>query len=141
VKAAAQQWDHVAPPPAGSPPAPAWLDGLAAAYFWMAFDGTGLPNPLRFEQLLASELGGGVEAANTPRGITLVRLEELFRPILHRSTIDESWANQQQLEAFFGDDAPYVAVTRDGRYQRLLSRLTAQNVILKSLSCPAKTDE
>jgi hypothetical protein len=143
VAAAAKQWERIAPNPVQSlpsaPPMPAWIDGLASAYFWMAFDGTtGLPNPLRFEQLLASELGSHVEMPHTPRGITLVRLEDLFRPILHKLAIDETWPSQQQLEAFFADDAPYVAITLNGRYERLLPRSTAQNVILKSLVTPTK---
>jgi hypothetical protein len=143
VEAAAKQWEHIAPnTEPRMPPVPASLDGLASAYFWMAFDAsTGLPNPLRFEQLLASELGSRVEMPQTPRGITLVRLEELFRPILHKSAIDETWPNHRQLEALFADDAAYVAITLDGRYQRLLPRSNAQNVILRSLTTPEKTDD
>ncbi len=144
VEAAARQWERVAPnpigSPAGAPPAPSCIDGIAATYFRMAFDGaTGLANPLRFEQLLASELGGQVEKPNPPRGISLVRLEDLFRPILRKGAIDENWPNQQQLEAFFSDNEPYIAITTNGCYQRLLPRSAAQNAILKSLVTPTKT--
>jgi hypothetical protein len=140
VEAAAQNWALVEPiawgaAPPCPPPQPSWIDGLAARYFWMAFDAeTGMPNELRFEQLLASELGEKVEQPHAPPGISLVRLEELFRPILHKHAIDEAESSREQLENFFRDDALYIAMTRDGCYQRLIPRRAALNAILKSIA-------
>ncbi len=145
AEAAAQKWSLVEPFPAGQPPGqppmPSWIDGLAAHRYHWAFEVSGMPSELRFERLLASELGDKVERLKTPSGISLVRLEELFRPILCKHSIDESSKSREQLDAFFSDDAPYIAVTRNGVYLRLLSRRAAVGAILKSLTVNAQSDE
>jgi hypothetical protein len=101
---------------------------------WMVFDRqSGLPNPLYPELLLASELYEEVEKKEQARLVSLVRMEELFRPILYRESIDETWANDRQLKSFFGGDAPYLAITRNGEYVKLVPRLTILNSMVEKL--------
>jgi len=142
TRAAAWQWQLVEPlerpvTPAGvaaaNPPVPPWMTGtLAKAYQWMAFD-AGLPNDLFAEQLLQSELGKRIETQEPPRSITLTRLEDLFRPVLNKEAVDLTWPAEKQLEAFLSSNAPYIAVTTDGRYSALVSRETLLNEAMKSL--------
>jgi hypothetical protein len=121
--AAARQWELVEPPPAGVvPAAPPWIQGgLASQHQWMVFDpATGLPNEMFAEQLLQSDLGANLESAGQTKSISLVRLEELFRPVLIRERIDETWPAERQMSAFFDRDAPYIAVTRNKQYTTLI---------------------
>lgn len=134
--AASRQWEIVEPSGAGIvPPQPPWmLPGLATQHPWMAFDNTtGLTNELLAEQLLASDLGATVENQEQPKRINLVRLEELFRPVLHKESIDEGWPNERQISEFFNSDSAYIAVTQNGKYSTLVSRLTVLNTIVKTL--------
>jgi hypothetical protein len=143
ARAAARQWELVEPVNPvipGTPPVPMqppWLSGtLATRYPWMAFDvSTGAPNELLAEQLLASDLGEKVELQEGSRSISLVRLEELFRPVLNKECIDLSWTADRQLSTFLDLDTevPSIAVTNDGKYSTLVSRLTLLNEVLKSL--------
>lgn len=142
ARAAARQWELVEPVDPAVPgivPAvpvqPPWLSGaLALRHPWMAFDAsTGLRNELFAEQLLQSDLGEKIEQQGGSVTISLVRLEELFRPVLNRDAIDLSWPADRQLDAFLESDAPSIAVTQDGRYSTLVSRLTLLNQLLKPL--------
>lgn len=104
----------------------------AVQHSWMAFDvNTGLPNPLFAEQFLASELGEKVE--KQPKPISLVRLEDLFRPVLYKESIDESWPSERQLKEFFDSKSDYLAVTQKGKFVHLVSRLTVLNTIVRTL--------
>jgi len=117
-------------PPTGKLP----LGPLAIHYEWMATDSaTGLPNELIAEQVLQSELVKKVEPQGGARSINLVRMEELFRPVLIKDRIDLNWPADRQLDAFLGTDAPFLAITQDGRYSALVSRLTLLNQLLKPL--------
>ncbi len=141
VLAAVRQWELVEPgEPNSQPPQPAWMQppgqapGLASSHPWMAFDyDTGLPNKFFAEQLLASELGEKIEQVESPRTISIVRLEELFRPVLHRAVINETWPSERQLSEFFDSDSGYIAVTQNGKYSTLVSRQTVLNAIVKTL--------
>jgi len=142
ARAAARQWEMVEPVNPvlpGSPPArpgqPPWMSGaLATRHAWMAFDGaTGLPNEHLAEQLLASELGEKVESQEEPRKISLVRLDELFRPVLSKDSIDQGWSTDRQVSTFLDTDAAYIAVTQNDKYLTLVSRLTVFNEILRSV--------
>jgi hypothetical protein len=139
--AAARQWALVEPlGPNLNPPLPytspsVFPTGLAGAHPSMAFDNeTGLPNPFLAEQLLASELAENVEQVEPPRTISVVRLEELFRPALRRERIDETWPPERQLAEFFARDSAYVALTRDGQFKSLVSRLSVLNAIVGVLA-------
>lgn len=140
--AAARQWELVEPVnptnpdiPGQTPPQPTWIQtGLASRHQWMAFENnTGLPNELLAEQLLASDLGERVEAEEQPKRISLIRLEELFRPILHKVCVEETLSIEDQMKAFFHSDAPYVAITQNRTYLTLVSRLSVLNVIVNTL--------
>lgn len=142
ARAAALQWELVEPlnpanptNPGAAPGQPPWMQiGLATQHPWMAFDSaTGLPNELLAEQLLASDLGAKVELQGEPRKISLVRLDELFRPVLDKYSIDQSWSAERQMNAFFDSDAQYIAVTQNGRYSTLVSRLTILNQMLRPM--------
>ncbi len=115
------------------------MTALALNEEWAAFaTASGLPNPLYPEQSLALELGRRVESQQQIRPITLVRMEDLFRPILHRETIDETWPPERQNTAFFEADASYVAITRRGEYLRMVSRLSILNSMVEKLVVPNK---
>ena len=133
--AASKQWEMVEPIGTGNTPnPPPWVTGLAGQHTWMPFNGTtGLPNPLLAEQLLAHDLGVEVESKGLPKGISLVRLEELFRPVLHKETLDETSPSEQQLSTFFNSDSPYIGITGNGKYKTLVSRVSVLNTIVRSL--------
>lgn len=100
----------------------------------MAFnDAKGLPNRFLAEQLLATDLGDKMEYNQEPKRMSLVRLEELFRPVLHTSHIDEDWEPDRQLDIFFTTNADYIAVTLSGKYKTLVSRLSVLNAILEDV--------
>jgi hypothetical protein len=134
--AASRQWEMVEPIGTGNtPPPPNWIvNGLAAQHTWMAFNGTtGLPNPLLAEQFLAHDLGVEVESKEQPKRISLVRLEELFRPVLHKENVEETSPAEEQLSAFFNSDSPYIGITGNGKYKTLASRISVLNTIVRSL--------
>jgi hypothetical protein len=134
--AAARQWEMVEPTgDIQKPPKLPWAPlGLASQHPWMAFDGaSGLPNELLAEQLLQSDLGMEVESKEQPKKISLTRLEELFRPVLYKDNLDESWPAERQIDAFFGSDFDYIAMTQNSRYNSLVSRVTLLNSIVKQL--------
>lgn|SRR5262249_17578756 len=141
ARAAALQWSLVEPnvpaqPPGIVPVQRPWMQpGLATRYPWMAFNpSNGLPNELLAEQLLASDLGENIEQKGQTRSISLVRLEELFRPVLHKESVDETWPAERQMIAFFDADAPYIVVTRNRQYTTLVSRLTVLNTMLQKFA-------
>lgn len=135
AQAAARQWGLVelVTPPHAVPP-PFVQPGLATQYAWMAFDAqTGLPNTFLAEQLLASELGQKIESEEGPRPISLVRLKEIFQPVLYRFEVDTAWPEERQFAEFFGSESEYVAITQKGRFLSLASRLSLLNAIVKGL--------
>jgi hypothetical protein len=143
--AAARQFEMVEPQDTPDPAAvavpppipPVWISGrLASAYAWMAFDAaTGLPNKLFAEQVLQSDLGQKIETQQAgPRRITLSRLEELFRAVLNKDSIDLSWPPDRQLKAFLGNEAAFIAVTLRGTYAALVSHAALANEVLTSLA-------
>ncbi len=130
--AAAAQWALVEPADVGLPtPIPASLNGLAATYFWMAFDGS-KRNPLGREQLLASELGSSVEVSGA-RYVTITRLEELFVSRLRTRSIDRAAAREEQVRTLQGEPADYIAVTADGQYEHLTPYSSILLTILRSM--------
>lgn len=141
ARSAARQWELVEPlnPIIPNNPVvpsqPPWIQiGLATRHPWMAFDPkTGLPNELLAEQLLASDLEEKIESQGEPRQINLVRLDDLFRPVLNKSCIDQTWPKDRQISAFFESEAPFIAVTQDGKYSTIISRLTVLSQMLRSV--------
>jgi hypothetical protein len=147
ARAANRQWELVEPvnpvPPVqpGSPPGqapalkhPTWFGTLATNNAWMTFQpAAGLHNELFAEQVLQSELGSEVELKDQPKGVSLVRLEEIFRPILIKDRLDLSWTTEKQLTYALELDAPFVALTRNGTYSALVSKVSLLNEVVKSL--------
>jgi hypothetical protein len=141
--AAASQWALDPPPPVAQPPAlpsdspPVPFQGLAANYSWMRYlQGTvtaAQRNDLAAEQALALDLGATVEMPTRPVGITIDRLTMLFCSVLRKFAIDETDPGEKQLEEFLGSTEPYVATTRGREYQRLVSRATGLNAIVRSI--------
>lgn len=117
------------------PPTPICVSGtLAIGHQWMAFDNTtGLHNQLFAEQVLQDDLGQKIETQGGSREVTLTRLEELFRPILHREHIDLSWPLYRQLEVFVSLDAPVIAVTSHDKYSAIVSREAVITEVLRAL--------
>lgn len=143
--AAAQEWQLVGPEDAAtastiSVPVPPDPDPtrvsarLAQGAKWMAFDaGTGLHNALFAEQLLQSDLGKKIESVEGPRLMSVTHLEELFRAVLHKKQVDLSAPADDQLEAFLGIDAAYLALTTGGVYAALAARAALSNEVLRAL--------
>lgn len=105
-------------------------------HLWMAFDdNTGLLNPLLNEQLFQNELGENIESQlpDGPEKIIIVRLDEVFSSVLFKQTVDENWSMENQVNKTFEKDAPYVAITRNGEYISMISRLSLLNEIVKSM--------
>ena len=143
ARASARQADLVeaASPPgpgavAASPPPPVFPAGtLISRYSWMAFDAkTGLRNDLLEEQLLQADLGERVELLEGSMRISLVRLKELFLPLLFRECLDLDWPSDRQLRTILDATAPWIALTRNGGYTALVSRLTLLAEVLKPIA-------
>ena len=143
AQAAARQWQLVEPvnPPdptnvAVAPPQPPSMQpGLATLQPAIAFNvATGLPNPLYAEQLLASDLGAKVKRPEGPRVISIVRLNELFQPVLYKTAIDTEWSTERQLNEFFDSTIDRLAVTRKGKYLSLTSRLAVLSAFVRNLA-------
>jgi len=108
--------------------------GLGAQHPWMAFDDTTrLPNNVFAEQSLASDLGEKVESKEGPRTISLVRLNDIFQPVLYKTAIDTSWPTERQITEFFDSDIDYLAFTQEGKYLSLTSRLSVLNAIVRTV--------
>ena len=144
ARAAATQWELFGPLEFILPnnyyqipnPLPPWVQSRPAVnHSWMAFpDETGLPNELLAEQYLQNELGNEIEQKpEGSRHISIARLNELFNPVLFKQAIDTAWTNEQQTKTFFSSDAPFIAITGNGRYTALVSRITLFNEVLKSI--------
>jgi hypothetical protein len=135
ARAAANQWSLVEPTFPGPPPPPFWVSGLAQQHGWMAYDSrTGLPNELAFEQFLAADLGASIEIPEGGKRITMVRLDELFEPVLQRTAIEESWSDEKKVEMLIQAPASYVAVTQNGSFVRLVSKEVGIAAIVGSLA-------
>jgi len=105
-------------------------------YAWMAFNpATGLPNEHAPEQVLAAYLGSTIEMIDKPKGITLVRLDELFRAVLHADVVDETLPADRQVRRFLDGADEFVAITDNvGAFRRILPRVMGLNAIVRSLS-------
>jgi hypothetical protein len=95
-------------------------------------------NELLAEQMLQAELGQRIEALEGSRKLTLVRLEELFRPFLTTDRIDLSWPSEHQMDALLGSSARDLAVTRDGTHVALVSRVALLAEALKPILKPRR---
>ena len=92
------------------------------------------------EQVLQSDLGEKIEQQGGAVKITLVRLEELFRPVLNKDSIDLDWPSDRQLDAFLETEAPSIAITQNRKYSTLVPRLTLLNELLKPLAKRAERE-
>ncbi|OQY99738.1 MAG: hypothetical protein B6D35_08685 [Candidatus Brocadia sp. UTAMX2] len=120
--------------PGSTPPIPDWMNtGLVVVHNVNSFDKDGLPEEMLAERLLAYDLWSNVESKEGSKRVSLVRLEELFRPVLYKESIDESWKPEHQMEKFFEINSDYFAVTQNGTYSKLVSRLTVLNTITQTL--------
>ena len=138
-RAAAKQWELVEPidpvNPGVQPIQPVWITGgLASQHSWMAFDGaTGLPNELLAEQLLAADLGQKIEMHEGSKSIDLIRLEELFRPLLVTEYLDLSWPTDKQISTVFDSEHTYISVVEKGRYSTLIAKTDVMNQMMRSM--------
>lgn len=141
AKASARQWELVVPveqtdpaTPGATPPKFAWMKkNLATIYNFDPFDDRGLPKELLAEQLLAYDLGRKVEGVEEIKRVSLERLGDLFCPVLRKESIDENWPAERQLSVFLNSESDYIAVTQNGKYSAIVSRLTALNAIVRTL--------
>jgi hypothetical protein len=122
------------PPAAPDPKLPA---SIGAPHSRIAVE-DGLPSAFGFERLLQSELGTHVEEHEKPRTIGIQRLEELFRPVLRRGSVDEDWPAEAKIDAILSTEDPFIAVTRAGRYLRLIPRVTGLAAVLRSVTKPRR---
>jgi len=133
ARAVAAQWDlAVRSPGSAEPPRLPWdVHSSARSEFVFPY-GERFKSEFADERLLAEEVGHHEEP--TPKGITLVRLRELFAPCLRTSSIDESADDTSWVEAVFQTSEPFIAVTRQRRYVGLMPRERAINDILATLA-------
>lgn len=94
----------------------------------------GLPNELMAEQILQSELGQLVESTviGSPH-ISINRLKELFQPVLITQHVDEAWPSDRQQNTFLNTNSEWIALTNNGKYTALVSRISIMNEILKTM--------
>jgi len=138
ARVAAAQWSLVEPSLPGSfpgsPAPPSWIGGLAQQHAWMAHDSqTGLPNELAFEQFLAADLWESIEFPEGGKGMTMVRLNELFAPVLQKAVIEQAWSDEKRVEAVVQAPTGYIAVTQNGSFVRLISKEMGIAAIVGSL--------
>ncbi|WP_114940497.1 hypothetical protein [Mucilaginibacter endophyticus] len=148
ARAAAAQWALLGPlepvPPMNNyyaiPPAPAWMQGtLALNHSWMAFStNTGLPNELLAEQLLQNELGSTIENQGGAKHVNMVHLDEIFSPVLIKKQIDKSWPDEQQTNALFAAEEPFIAITENGKYSAIVSTQSLYNEVLRGMMANKK---
>lgn len=101
----------------------------------MAFDqSTGLPNDFFAEQLLAAELGQEVESQTNIRGISLASVDELFRSVLIKEHLDQSWSLESQREVFFRGSHQHIALTKNKTYVTMLAKLDVIGEMVKTLT-------
>ena len=55
--------------------------------------------------------------------ISIVRLKDLFAPMLNMKSIDQRASSEQQIQQFVADDSAYLAVTQDRKYTVLVRRI------------------
>lgn len=147
TRVAVRQWELVDPRNriAGQPfqlpdTPPLMTSSLAIRYPWMAFDqSTGLPNDFFAEQLLAADLGQEIESQTHPRGISLARLDELFRAVLIKEHLDQSWPLDRQREAFFRGGDQHIALTKNKTYVTLIAKLDVIGDMVSRLTEQAQT--
>lgn len=140
-RAAALQWEMVEPlepvPPLYTSPRPVkpmFITGMVAmAHEWMAFENSGKRNELFAEQILQSKLGQEIEKKKTQVKVTISRLQEIFRPVLNKDTIDQKWPMEKQLQSFFESTDDYLAITANGKYTGLVSRIIILSELLSSV--------
>ncbi|UOE47271.1 hypothetical protein MTO98_22970 [Mucilaginibacter sp. SMC90] len=144
ARSAASQWALLGPlqpaPPNNNyyaiPAAPPWMQGaLALNHSWMAFSTTnGLPNELLTEQLLQHELGETIENTGGAKHISIVHLDEVFKPILIKKQIDKNWNNEQQTNALFTNEEPFIVITESGKYSAIVTAQSLYNEILRGMT-------
>jgi hypothetical protein len=88
-------------------------------------------NAFADEQFLLNELA---PFEQRPRPVTLVRLMELFGPILHAASFDERDPDDAWLSTALSLDDDYVAVTRGQVYVGMLSRSAVLARIVSALA-------
>lgn len=124
------QWELLGPLEPPQPPniyyaipiSPAWMQGsLAINHGWMAFSTvSGLPNELLAEQFLQNELGEIIEKKEGSKHINIVRLDEIFKPVLNKKKIEKNWSNDRQTNALLSSEAPFIAITENGSYSAIV---------------------
>jgi hypothetical protein len=147
AEAAWRQWQLVeptaplnAPLPApqvagGPPPSLPWFQPVAGNFYGlMAFTPEGSRNDLAFEQILQSQLGELVESQGSPTTITPTRLRDVFPSVLHVDAIEQTAGPAAQIAALATGIGEYVALVRDGRYRRLLPRVSVLGIVIQSLT-------
>lgn len=139
-KAAAKQWELI------EPLDPSLLSNIILPFQFglvagskqnLVFDPqTGLPNEYVQEQILQSLLGLTVETFEQASGtlnITHGKLIDLFNDVLKKDQLDETWTKEEQVRVFFQNDLPYFTLTNNGKYLRMVSRLSIINEMFKNV--------
>lgn len=133
------RWRLAFLPPSPDLPAQMAKPSLPAAFSdpaftqlqWMVFN-DGERNEYASEQILMHELSA-LESPE-PRGITIVRLQDLFGAILHTESIDEQDPADRWLAVSLSQESDYLAVTRAGVYLGVLSHRALVNHVLTALA-------
>jgi len=103
-----------------------------------------------FEQILMEQLAQSpaspgslspISLENPPDYLTLARFNGLFEPYLHRDVIDLASSNERQILTLLSSEAPYVALTRAGRYEAMLQREAVERLIIRELFAQSQKPE
>jgi hypothetical protein len=68
-----------------------------------------------------------------PDRLTIIRLQELFAPVLYQDSVDRSWPNATQLARFLESSAPYVALVLKGIYEGMLRSDLGERAVIGEL--------
>jgi len=140
AKAIANQWRLVELSPLDANnniihPAPQnWMQNDAIQKSWMAINNSsGLPNILFEEQVLQDELGREFEKKEGGKCITLVRLQELFDPVLVIKHLDQNWPFPEQISNVLSHTSEWIATTIDEKYNGMMERTAVYNEFFKNV--------
>lgn len=138
ARAAAKKWELVEPInlTTQSPESfiSEWMrQGLDVKHNVKGFDEKGFPKIIFAEQLLAYDLEKEVKTEEEPKRINIARLNDLFEEVLYKENIDESLKPERKIEKFFESKLDYLAVTQNGKYLHLVSRLMVLNTIIRTM--------
>ncbi len=85
------------------------------------------------EQILMDQLASQPSLEEHPERLTLVKLEDLCRHCLNRTAIERDSSREEQIKVFLESTAPYLALTREGKFESIFRRTDGERLIMREL--------